>query len=289
MSTLINTWSRLIMAGVVAAGMTHNAAAQEIAQSPDYNPLDNINNDTSILDNIENNIAFYARSLTHAPQPDDAISKRVHVNMLRNSMTALQRSLSAYKDTALEPGKLPDIKVTGVLDRGTAEFLLAIAPEIPLHNLMLPPTPGDTAEDTMTAKGIALLRDTLKTLAPAAYIASLESYTVRIEQQRAFYSDAAEGAIANLFSHCALTFQDQSFTASFIKNEITQVNADHTYVTSLTPDICYNYLNQLSFSFRQMAQLSFLNAVPTVADEKSTWCNREKTVGDKTICLERNL
>lgn len=277
------------MAGVVATGMTHNAAAQETPPATDYNVFDDINNDTTILDNIENNIAFYARSLTQTPHPGDAASKRIHDAMLSNSMTALQRSLRAYKETAFEPEKLPEITVTGLLDRGTAVFLLAIAPEIPLQTLMIPPAPENVADDTAAANGIDLLRNALKTLAPEAYIASLESITIRVDQQRAFYSDAAEGAIANLFSHCALSFQDEAFSPSFIKNEITQVNADHTYVTSLTPDICYSYLNQLSFSFRQIAQLSFLNAVPTVEDEKATWCNREKTVGDKNICLERNL
>lgn len=287
MSIVAHKWTRMAMAGVVAVGMTREAAFAQDDIAAFGDALAATQADTTLLDDLENNVLAYARSLERKFEPHDASAEKFNSLMQHNSMSALQKTLNEFRSVELEPNHLPQVEVTGTLNFNTAVALMKVVPEAQFYDLLVPPPLGKYDHETLM--GLTRFRMALKNLAPQPYIEALEQIATRFDEERSGYATLYEGSLASSFVECALNIQEDVLTPEAHRKEIDQVTAEPNYVSRLVPEGCYIYLNQISTEARKTAQLDFLHGAQVLDDKRAVWCHRQGAAGDFAPCLEQKL
>lgn len=278
------------MAGAIATGMARETFAQDDIPSltPHIDIIDEANQSTTIIDNIQENILLYARTQVAQQRTTEESARKTNEFMLKNSMTALQRALNEFRGGILEEiTSLPESPVTGALDAKTARALIANAREIRFYEVLFPPALNKYDADTFT--GLAMMRDALKNLAPQEYILALESVTAEVDALRELAEDRAQVGMVMEFKQCALHYQQEIPTAKQLSTEIERVSTQEGYVSQFVSEDCYIYTKELPMAALRAAQLDFLNESPTISDDRTTWCYRSAPGFNGPTCAIRNL
>lgn len=289
MSTLNNIWTRLVMAGLIAAGLSREAAAQDgiPTLTPNIDIIEDTNNATSIIDNIENNILLHARTHARLQKHLDNPTRKTHENILFASMQALQRALSDFSAEPLGGTTYPDAAVTGTLDRATARALIAIGRDIRFYDIFFSPPLDKYDADTLT--GLSTVRENLKKLAPDEYMTALQSIASEMDSLRELAEDRVQVGLVMEFKHCALAFQDEIPNRTQLSHEIEKVSSEDGYVSQYVSENCYIYTKELTMATLRAAQLDFLHQSPVTPADRAVWCHRDGMDFNGPKCLEHNL